>query len=94
MSEFVNRGDDYVAHCTIPGMSGYDYMYKLSVQWVHNDKQLTNICEIHNSDFTYKYSCDLISLMGNYSYELTISSKWQNIMYSIFSIWQNIVYKL
>ena len=83
VSEFVNQGDDYVAHCTIPGVSGYDIKVKLKVQWVHNDKQLTDISELHNSDFTYKYSCYLISLMDNFSYKLTTFSKWQNIMYSI-----------
>ena len=44
VSEFVNQGDDYVIYFTIPGVGASDIMKNLKVQWVHNDKQLTNIC--------------------------------------------------
>ncbi|XP_078322252.1 uncharacterized protein LOC144617788 isoform X2 [Crassostrea virginica] len=74
VSEIVNQGDDYVAHCNIPDKGALDIIQNLQVWWFHNGKPLTSLCEMLRPELATKYSCKLLSPQAqNISFELTIS---------------------
>ena len=91
VSEMVNRGDDYVAYCNIPGMGALDIIQNLKVQWLHNGQPITEYCEFCKPELTTKYSCRILSTQSkNFSLELTISGtlKFLHINKPLLSNWK------
>uniref|UniRef100_A0A8W8ME43 Ig-like domain-containing protein n=1 Tax=Magallana gigas TaxID=29159 RepID=A0A8W8ME43_MAGGI len=72
---WVNPGETYVAYCNIPGQGALDIIQNLKIQWLHNNQQLTDLCEFLSSELAKKYSCKILAPQpNNISFELTVSN--------------------
>uniref|UniRef100_A0A8W8M8W0 Ig-like domain-containing protein n=1 Tax=Magallana gigas TaxID=29159 RepID=A0A8W8M8W0_MAGGI len=72
---WVNPGETYVAYCNIPGQGALYIIQNLKIQWLHNNQQLTDLCEFLSSELAKKYSCKVLAPQpNNISFELTVSN--------------------